>query len=448
MIFFFVMALVLPVLFGFLLLKAMRFRSSWLSVAFLSFFLGLGIIALWMLFLLIINQPLTFYSVSLPLILFFLILQWLLLKNDSPICSWPSLLPFSLNLSRRIFLYGAVFFISYQMYFAFRTASLAPIYTWDGIYAIAIKAKYFFFGGNLAGLKNFPLTSSYPIQMELDLAWLALVLNHWDDQMLKYVFPVFLSAYLALQYDFVKEFASRSQALLSVVLTVCSYFVVYHATVEYRSIYFLAYNLIPVFLIFRSFKKNETAALFLAGIFSGLSAFVKLEGSGHFLIYILLILYMTLDSEKRSLKAGWLWQVRFMGPALFVALPFWLVKKAYHFGSFEGRLDLQGGEFINRLGPVLLTTLQNMFLSGNWSILWFVLLVFILTAKKESFRPPVVQYIAVSLVLYFSLYVGLGLFTATYAVLFYDPEINLSRALLHFFPLCPILIALLHERKD
>ena len=127
MIFLFIIALVFPAALGYLLLKSLRFSCSAKTALSLSFLLGLGVIALWMLLLLIFHQALTLSGIVIPLVLLFGILYVFLRRNYSPICFFQSPPAFNLSVRQRIFLYGAVFFIAHQLYFVFLAAGLTPI---------------------------------------------------------------------------------------------------------------------------------------------------------------------------------------------------------------------------------------------------------------------------------------------------------------------------------
>lgn len=448
----FLIACLFPIMLGYIFLKFFKFQTPFLSSFALSLFLGLGVISLWMLFLLILNLPLMIEFIIYPLGFFSAAAIFVLYFRGCQDSCLDFCRPqgFSgVTSSRKWMIFGALLFIFFQIYFIFKATLIWPMSTWDGIYAIAVKSKYFFFGGQLSGLKNFYMTTSYPISMELCLTWVAMVFNQWDDQWLKLFFPLMLIAYMSLQYEFVKNFSSDYKALQSCALTLCPYFLVYHSSIEYRSVFFMIYNLLTVFLIFQYFHKNYSPALILAGIFAGIGAFIKLEGTGHFLIYLFLIVYLQC---KQKVKV---WQgisnilTRFVFPFLFFTLPFWFVKNHYGLGTFEGRLQLEFAGFENRIIPILNVLFRELFVSGNWSILWFVLLVFAVTQRRKNMKSDVIQYFGITLFLYFALYFLLCLFTSTFDSLCVHSATTFARTILHFFPLCPILIALLVDsQKD
>ena len=98
-------------------------------------------------------------------------------------------------------------------------ATHLPVYTWDGIFAIGLKVKYLFYGGNFAGLPALSSgTNAYPLHVELSMTWLALHAREWDGQNVKVIFPVIWSCYLIAHYYFVRCEAGRKPAVLSIAL--------------------------------------------------------------------------------------------------------------------------------------------------------------------------------------------------------------------------------------
>lgn len=439
----FICAMLLPLLLGLVAGKFLRVKWAWPLYISFSFFTGIGLIALWMLILLAFRIPMNLLSVVGPLGILTVLATWGFKWNmDSP----PNQSKNNPGISFPVLslLVAGSIFILWQIYFVFQAAYLRPIATWDGIYAIAVKSKYFYYGGHLEGLKNFYLTSSYPIQTELDMTWVALVLGRWDDQWVKLIFPVILSAYLLAQYGLMRRITDFYRAFFSCLFVAGSYFLITHGSIEYRAVLFMAYNLLTVFFIYHYFQdRQQPAIMIFSGIWAGLGAFVKLEGLGHIFIFLALIVFLYRKTRVNNRKLMVKTLICFLLPALMIALPFVVIKNVYQLGNFEGRLVPVFHGWLERLPVILAEIADNLFLSGNWNILWFILFVFILTSKRAGFKKIEVQYFGLALFLYFMMYITLGLLTSTYEPLYGNPLINLSRTILHFFPLCPILIVLL-----
>ncbi|MBF0503505.1 MAG: hypothetical protein HQL14_00230 [Candidatus Omnitrophica bacterium] len=413
--------------------------NSLLTLA-LGFGLGLGIITQWMLFLLVIHFPLTFWNIYIPLSLILAVLYLFSRHWKQPATlSWKhSEEARNTFLQNLIFLYSAVF-VSYQLYFIFYNTLLLPVYTWDGILAIVCKSKYLYYNGQLPGLKLFTGTS-YPLHVELSLTWMAITHRAWDDQMIKIIFPVMFVCYLVIHIYFLKYFTNRQWAAVGAALLCSACFLDFHATIEYRAIFLLYYNIVPVLLLIFWHKQRHDGFLLLAGLLAGFSTFTKLEATGHSLIYIIL-LWILLNNLKLPLREKFQKFIRFFLPMLLIYLFFVTIKRTLHFSFMEGREALLiPVNYFDRLRQMIKGFAYNFYFSTNWNILWFILTVsFIKNGHriKDCFTTLI---LTVTLGMYIVLYIGVGLLTQAYAQLFCLE--NLSRAILHFFPLVPLLIVL------
>ena len=104
---------------------------------------------------------------------------------------------------------------------------------------------------------------------------------------------------------------------------------------------------------------------------------------------------------------------------------------------------LPGCHFVQDLLAMTVSLSDNLFLSGNWNILWFLLAITAFVCGRDK-KPFVVRFLNFALLMFFADYIKYVFFTSTSQFLAGEHNIDtLSRFLLHFYPLCPILIGLL-----
>jgi hypothetical protein len=446
-------AFIIPALIGAIIIRLLFDGKTDPWLMFLPAFpLGLGILTLWMLVLLILKVPLSKEIVAVPLLILSLLAVIILRRKEvAATNARHGKNKLSLGSPPAILVWPVVLFIVIQLDFIFCLSAIIPISTWDGIYTIAAKAKYFLFGGGLQGLSQFPATASYPLHVELSLTWLALNLGHWDNQILRIIFPAMLVHYLVFQFCFVRNILGWWKALLSIALLLSSYFLVYQGGVEYRAIFFMYYNLVPLLLLCEYRRSKNINLIVLAGLLTGIGTFTKLESAGHLAIFAALIMFF---NAFGTLKERISILLRFLLPSFVILIVFGGVKYFYHLGGFEGRLGLSINDTGARINAIACHLGDNLFKSGNWNSTWGLLLASAVLFRKRITRLFETRFFIAALLFYFALYIFVGLFTNTFYSLFYDWVTlpNLSRTILHFFPLCPLIIILLshqdRQRQD
>ena len=428
-----------------LLLILGRPLKSGLMTASVGLGLGLGIITQWMMILLVMRCPLNPWTIDLPLCGILALLAALLRPWNKNLTAPPNAeRPASMSLVKSLVFMAAVGYMAYQIYFAFVNALIFPVFTPDGLHSVALKAKYFYDNGPLEDLNSL-VSPSYPLHVELSMAWIALNLHAWDDQAVKIVFPLIFTCCLIIECGFLEYFTDRMWAAIGGALLCSSNFFNYHATIEYRALFLAFYALVPLLMLILWDRERNDGYLLLGGLFAGFAAFTKLEATGYVLVYaaiLWIILQRTNAGHGRKLVAS----VRFFLPVVVIVIFFLTIKKMFGVSLAEGLLGMPGHiDYPARALDMTAKLAENLFLTNNWNILWFILLVsltFHAGRIKECF---VIQILLAALVLFLGLYFCAGLWTVSYEKL-YDP-LNLSRAILHFFPLVPLLIVFLNSGK-
>lgn len=451
-------SLVLPILAGYTFLTFL-FRRSRLDIVTslaLSYGLGMGILAQWMLFLGAIGMTYSVGIIAIPLLifsLFFAILSFRKTKKNIPGQKSDHDSPKSVtsesdtNILYRAFYIILGIYVIFNVFYVFWRALNVPIYGWDAIAIIAFKAKVFFYEKSIFNLKYFSHLqhTAYPIQVPLIQTWIALNLGVWSDQFIKIIFPfAFLSLIIISNY-FLAFYTNKKWALLGTALLVSSNLLIRHGTISYRDL-FLSYYLCTaiMFLILWNSKKDD-AFLILAAFYAGFATFIKQEGTAYLLIYLVLLFLLFLHN-RNSIKATFIKSLKFIIPSFGICLFYILYK------IFTGVPPLRKMPFtftwshLSRIPRIFKTFAIDIFFSGNWNIIWFLLLLSIVLNFGKIKNKIEARLIFVALGMFFVLYYFLNsLLTASFYWLSGDGAVTgLARIILHFFPLAALLIIILN----
>ncbi|MBF0505189.1 MAG: hypothetical protein HQL14_08865, partial [Candidatus Omnitrophica bacterium] len=145
--------------------------------------------------------------------------------------------------------------------------------------------------------------------------------------------------YLIAHYYFLKHFTNKKWAAVGIALLCSASFLTFQATLEYRAIFLLFYNIVPIFLLLYWHKQRHDGLLLLAGTFAGFATFTKLEAAGHCLIYPV-ILGLLLNNLKANTRIKFETFLKFLLPLLVIYLFFYSVKASLHLPFMEGRETL------------------------------------------------------------------------------------------------------------
>ena len=427
----------------------------------ISFGVGLGIITQWMLLLSMIGINYSRTNICFPLIVLSLISIFYVKKSkvDNNVnrnnlvvnkkrerVTAGILSNFSLNgiIGIIVFLY-----ILFQVYFVFWRSLNIPICTWDALYVIASKAKAIFYESSILPVANYHL-SSYPLQVPLSLAWIAINLGIWDEQLIKIIFPMIFLCYVVIHYAFLCRYTNKWWALLGVGLFLSANFPVYHATIAYRDIFLMYYNTSAIIFLIIGFEKKMDQFFILAGLFAGIATFVKLEALGYYFVNSLVLLFLISTIKQCSLKEKIAKFLKFIIPSLGILVLYYFYKHSHHIGQDQGRFlfdfTLQN---LGRIKVILRRFSEDFFLSGNWNILWVLLAVSLFVRRASIAKSFQAKTILLFLLLYVGFYFVVALFTPNFiSIAGSHSQTVLSRLILHFFPLCPLLVVFLNSSNE
>jgi len=253
-----------------------------------------------------------------------------------------------------------------------------------------------------------------------------------------------------------KTLTSWRWGVVGVFLLTSAGFFTHHATMAYRDFPLMFYTCSTIILLLLWDRQKEDAWLWLAGLFAGMTTFVKSEGTLYAGIPLMLVaglLFCRRDKSPRKRIGAFL---KFFTPALALGLPYFLFRALWlapqivvtdkvdvNFNVAQVALQVSA-ETWHRIGVVAAALGKNFFLSGNWNVLWLVLIVSFLRARRLSRQT---KLLAVSLFMYFFMFISGYIFTQYYFWIASSGVPLLSRQILHVFPLVVFLIVLLNAAQ-
>ena len=442
-------ALVVPLGFGYALIDFLlrRTHSTFATKLALGYLLGTGTLTFWILLLSILGLSWNLTSIGLPLLAAAAGISLFKLKLNTRVPS-PLHRQNPSVVSRKNFniidILLLLFIFLQVLYIFWRTLNL-PIYSYLALRITSLKAKVFFYDGAVI-LRDEPFFFGYPLLAPLSQTWLALNLHTWDEQWTKLFFPLFALAFFGIFYDFLKQQAGPRQALIGLFLLLAAPLVSFHATIAYTDLPLMAYTCSAIILLIVWNDSRDAGWLLAAGLLAGFAAFTKREGLFFLLVHGLLLTRMLhgagVPAEKKL--RSWL---TFLLPAITIPAIFWLF---LILGANLPTEDTQLQVSLDLLArpPVILHQfIRELFFSGNWSLIWFFLGCSLWCRREMMRRDPRIKFLGWALILFFGLY-GLIFMTTTAFKWIDASDAVLSRLILHFFPLAPLLIILLLQPQQ
>ena len=351
-----------------------------------------------------------------------------------------------------VFIAILLLYLAQNIFYVLWRSMTIPISTWDSVSTVAFKAKIFFFEKSPPFLGSLP-HKTYPLFTPFLETWVVFNLGHWDDLLIKIIFPCAFLSYLTIHYKFLCHFTNRTWALLGCTILVSSNFFIYHATISYRDFLLMYFNCITIMLLLLWNNNKESPVLVLSALFAGFATFTKLEGTAFLLIYLILFSIINFSSRAFSLKEKLVNTARFTIPS-FGILSAFHIYKIWHNVLKEGsgivdktRLDFTWDK-LGLIPEIFVNVSNNLLLTGNWNIIWFLAVLSLIHLKKK-WKNAEVKLVLLSLVLFFGLYTSMAVFTINYVWIAGTKSFTtLSRLILHFFPLSVLLIILLNYPED
>ena len=341
-----------------------------------------------------------------------------------------------------------LFYIAQNLYFVFWRALNVPLLSFDAIATVAFKAKVFYYEPVPPPLGLLP-HRTYPLFVPFIESWISFNLGYWDDILIKAVFPFALLSFTVIVYNFLNVLTRPLWALMGCAILLSSNLFVYHATISYSDFFLMYFNCRAVMLLVLWHQNKTGGLLLLASLFAGLATFVKLEGTAFLLIYAVLFLMINLPSAVFNRAEKLMNSIKFLAPSFGIAAVFHLYKWMNNILK-EGSGTMDKTDFdlslakITLIPHILFKFAKNLLMSGNWSMVWIILLLSLIGTKGRRLTGET-KLIFLGLLMFFGLYFNFALMTTNYVWIAGESEVTtLSRLLLHFYPLAVLLLVLIN----
>ncbi|MCA9402228.1 MAG: hypothetical protein KC897_00475 [Candidatus Omnitrophica bacterium] len=442
-------ALGFPVILGLALMRRLhadRLLSTGARIP-CAFALGMGMVSHWMLLMTIAGVGYSMVSLHVPLAVIAAAL-WLTAggnhadtpspPHDTPAGGW-----------RTAALVLICAFIIYMTVFIGVRALMVPIMEWDAISWIALKAKILFYENGAIPIAKLP-NSAYPLQVPLSLAWIAFHLGEWSETLIKVLFPVYYLLFALFLYSTARLYVDRLWAAVCTALFLSVLFAPYHATIAYRDTVMMNYFCGGMLVLVHWLKNTRSPLLWIAAILLGLGSFVKLEGALYMGLGLMILAAAVLLYGPRERFA----KIRVTGISGAISAGIFAIYFIYKnlIGATHATQDTavhSAGGIGSRLWEVLTAVCRELFLSGNWHILWALFALSIWLPADRS-RQAARLVTAVTVIAFITVYIGLGTLTGIYkSILGLGSSGVLPRIFIHVYPLAVLSICLAAaERPD
>ncbi|MCA9394197.1 MAG: hypothetical protein KC900_08345 [Candidatus Omnitrophica bacterium] len=332
-----------------------------------------------------------------------------------------------------------------------------PIISWDTFETMGLKSKSIY---TSQSLNHIPFRDKYdyPLHMPILMAWISKSIGVWDNISLKLIFTLAAAAAAAVLGYVLRAWTSLRWAVLGVALLFASGFLIFHSTIAYRDVTMMYFNCTTVLLILMWQRSAGKMTVVLPALFAGLTSFIKLEGFGYMAMHNALWLAVLFFAKNMSVREKVTRQLAFTAISVGVYLIFAVYKWMYilpavpdlaadptHFDL--NRVALAGGGGVgHRIARVAWRYFENMFLSGNWNLVW-LLFVLSLTRLDRIRQSETVRFLLLFLGMFFAVYF-FGYALTQHFVWVADKHDVLSRSILHVYPLVVAVICLINAGDD
>jgi len=447
---------------GLLLPVSLGLTISWLIVPDVPIFerlglgyaLGFGFLTLAMFFLNVLGAKFSLFNTTIlvsgiiGLSLVFLRIKngpgWLLSMRLSPLPRMKGIVR-SLSVFEKILIGLVVFFILSNL----MIAVYWPVWWSDSLTCFDLRAKLFHeaqsFPGAMAMLRDRVLKENFsfyvfekPPMTSLVHTWLYLC--GWTNP--KVFYPLLLLSLALVFYHSLRDYVYRYHALLFTLILVTTPYVYFHATNSYTNFTFAFYFSVAAFYLYRWMSTQKGGFLALAGVFLGLSSWIRKETTIFFLGYLIILVFFSISHR------------RFFAPLLFCLLyfsitPLWdfYARTVLHFQRVGGPGGISGI-------PAILTVTGRLFDFLRWKdvliffwndILAWVRIVFImLIFTTLLYTDRVRRHLFLFLIVFLDIVLFLtGTYITTLTTGYARTPGSARRLLLMFLPLIWYFVALI-----
>lgn len=413
------LSLLVPCFLGYLLLiKVLRARPSALLASAAAYPIGISAITGALFLLGWARAPLFHVFIATILIAGYCVLTGLP-RGEGPQQPSPRLTPGQFLILALILSFAS---------FAFWQAAYFPVYAYDTLVVEAFKAKVFFYDQNFDKLPGI-IHPSFPLQIPLIMTWANLCVAHWSERVPQLQFPMLFISLICLHLYILRHLAGKTWGLVGALALCASPLLMVHAAIPYRDLWMLYINSAATgFLLLWMKDGKKSSMLVLAAIFAGIGTSIKLEGVAYMLAFICTYIHVTRGSPTKTPALSLAKTLTILG---LLTVPFILFKLSRGIPFNEKAVvDLSMNKLLY-MPAAARKFLHEMFLSGNWSIIWTASVMAVIMEWKNAKQSPEIKMLAGTLGLYLAVHLLTVLLTNNAHDLLH--EFTLSRLFMHFY---------------
>jgi len=330
-------------------------------------------------------------------------------------------------------------YIAWQIFYVMWRALSIPVFEWDVIWRIGLKARIFFFDHTIEHLKDLPYPG-YALGGPFILCWSSLQTGRWCEEALRSIPAFEYLMFIVFFFGSLNAFVSRFWAILGVGLLVSSGFFTYHATLLYSDLSVSILFCSSIFCLLLWDKSNDNRLLPISSLLLGAAGLFKLE-SFIFAFLVILTWGPVFISKKCGLRA----LMSFLVPVTLILICHETLIGNLHVsadGIKIGLLGLTG--MTGRMLMTLIALAQQFFVSWNWNVLGGLLSALLIAHLKSIWEHEVNRRLFIFFCLWIIYLFMASVLTDKFRVLAGpDSYQTLPRMILQFYPLCPALIVLI-----
>jgi hypothetical protein len=366
---------------------------------------GTVVISLFMLFLSAIGIRFSIVSISVPFVLYliFITARYKHIKIH--------IQPFNLNW---IFLV-ALTIIVLNIISVTINSFLLPVFRADAIGGWVFKAKVFYEDKAvfLSVFRNlvFNNTADYPLLVPLNLTWIAVCLQSWQDTTIRLFFILQYIAGIIFFYYSLKETTEPFKAILATLVVFSIPALMTNAETAYVDCSLAFYVLFSTVYLFKWLQNNRTDFLLLSAFFIGAAAWTKNDGIGLFIamLFTTIIYYIPhLVNKKETPFTFFKPLLLFILVSLCIFMPYKILVKINNINSHMSIGQSFKLSNINRLPILFGQFLYEMLINTpGWLYFWIFFLIILYLCRGSLYRSSlkyIFLFILISIFIYFAVY--------------------------------------------
>jgi hypothetical protein len=364
----------------------------------LSYGLGIGFITLIMFTLSAINIKLNLFNILLLPLLFAIASSSFILLKKYPYLNL-SINSVANTLAKKILTTILLLLIVIQVGFIFTSTLIKPIQGFDSLWRYSLVSHAVFEKGTFKDPFILNFAEDNPYLSPLAQSFVFFCVNGWNEILGASVYPFLFLSLLLVFYAVLRKRTSALKSLIFTFLLGSLPFMNFHAATTYSDFPQTYYYSISVFyLLLFMFENgsNKFSSLIIAAFFSAFSILAKRHGlylAG--INFFVLSFYLCLSlKEPVRLKLKKLSVYTLI--IIFICLPWFIYQNAIFKSALSNLVApfTASEQIINESSPtapgtdktstILNISLQKMFLSGNWQLLWFLFILSVTFAAVQK----------------------------------------------------------------